>query len=145
MIYTVLEYRDFLAEKVPKLISNLNFSSHLEDANPIAASLFFKNVWSKKYDLFKNNFLFRNEIFNLKKQVELAEFRLTKVEKGHQLELTDFSNFDNKSFFFREAQYLHETYYEDLEIFSDHFYPKNKESISESRDFAEQTLTKKRR
>jgi hypothetical protein len=27
-------------------------------------------------------------------------------------------------------------------MFSDHFYPKNKESISESRDFAEQTLTK---
>ena len=161
MMHIDLEFRDFLAEKIPKSIPNLNFSSHLEHANPnadpIEAALFFKNIWSKKVDLFKNNFLVRNEIFHFKKQLTLAERRLSKVRKGHQLILSVFENFDKNAFFFQEAQYLLKTYYEDIDMFQSHFYPesayqnsgllavptiKNEPEILIVREFTAETLEK---
>jgi hypothetical protein len=84
MSYIDLEFRDFLAKKNPKSIINLNFFSHLKHvnpkANPIKAAIFFKNLWSEKYDLLKINFYF-------------------------------------------EMKFL--TYFEDLDMFSDHFNSKN--------------------
>ena len=145
----------------PKNVANLNFSAHLNNAdpyaNPIQAALFFKKFWSDKYELFKINFLFRNDIFQYKNQLKLANFRLLKVRKGHQLDINDFENFDNKSHFFCEAQYLLETYYEDLEMFEKHFFPestsknlglnvvptiKNDGDSEILRDFAADTLLK---
>ena len=58
MICVDLDYRDFLAKKIQKNVANLNFSAHLNNAdpyaNPIQAALFFKKFWSDKYELFKN-------------------------------------------------------------------------------------------
>ena len=59
MTHVDFEFRDFLAQKILKFVPNLGFSAHLRDAdpyaNPITATFFFKHVWSKKYDRFKNN------------------------------------------------------------------------------------------
>ena len=83
--------------------------------------------------------------------MKLAE-RLLKMKKN-----SDFKNFNHKSNFFREAQYLLETFYEDLSMFHDHFFrdikfedlsllvAPTKKNHSKSillRDFAEQTLPK---
>ena len=87
----------------------------------------------------------------------MAERRLSKVRKGHQLILSDFENFDKNAFFFQEAQYLLETYYEDIDMFQSHFYPesayqnsgllavptiKNEPEILIVREFTAETLEK---
>ena len=161
MIFVDFQYRHFIALQIPKIVAYLDFPSHLKNANPnagpIEAAIFFKNVWFHKYSLYKNNILFRNEVGNFKNQLELAERRLQKVRLGNSLNLGDFENFDKNSKFFKEAQFLMETFYEDLEMFSDHFFPKNKfkirgltavptvkngSEIVKMRDFAEHTLPK---
>lgn len=97
-------YRDFLADKIPKYVANLDFSAHLRNADPYAgpieAALFFKKFWSEKYKQFKYNFLFQNDVFYLKNQLNLANLRLIKVQKGYQLNITDFQNFNESSPFF---------------------------------------------